>query len=48
MKHVPFAYDAEANAVYIELTAGPTDYSIDIEIFNRLGHREDGEVVQVP
>jgi len=42
------AHPSGLNAVFADGSVASFDYSIDIEIFNRLGHREDGEVVQVP
>ncbi len=42
------AHEAGLNAVFADGSVTTINYSIDMETFNRLGHREDGEVVQLP
>ena len=41
------AHAAGFNAVFADGSVTTLDYSIDIETFNRLGHRSDGEVVNI-
>ena len=41
------AHAAGFNAVFADGSLTTLDYSIDIETFNRLGHRSDGEVVNI-
>jgi prepilin-type N-terminal cleavage/methylation domain-containing protein len=42
------AHAAGFNSVFADGSVASFDYSIDIETFNRLGHRDDNEVVQLP
>ena len=42
------AHAAGLNAVFADGSVATIDYNIDIQTFNRLGHRDDGEVVQLP
>jgi len=42
------AHAAGLNAVFADGSVASFDYSVDINTFNRLGHRSDGEVAQVP
>ena len=41
------AHAAGFNAVFADGSVSTLDYSIDIETFNRLGHRSDGEPVNI-
>ncbi|MFM8290802.1 MAG: DUF1559 domain-containing protein [Planctomycetia bacterium] len=42
------AHAAGLNAVFADGSVTSVDYTIDIHVFNRLGHRDDGEQVSLP
>ncbi len=42
------AHESGLNAVFADGSVATINYSIDIDTFNRLGHRDDGEVVALP
>ena len=42
------AHSSGINALRADGSVNAIDYSIDIETFNRLGHRDDGEIVTLP
>jgi hypothetical protein len=42
------AHDAGLNAVFADTSVRTLSYGIDVELFNRLGHRSDGEQAVLP
>jgi len=42
------AHSSGLHGVFADGTVASIDYSVDIHVFNRLGHRADGEQVSLP